>query len=207
MTTTILIIIITCLVSLIGFNNYTFFDQLKHYPSIEYQDKSYYRWLTSGFLHGDMMHLFVNMYVFYIFGTYVEMFIKSSSLGAYGGIIYLVLYLLIIVMANIPTYFKYKNVTFFSSVGASGGVTGLVFIYILLNPWNMLYLFFAIPIPAIVFGVLYLWYSSWSADKNRDNIDHYGHFFGALAGMAAFIVLYPKVFPAFVEQLVHNFPL
>ncbi|MEZ4912059.1 MAG: rhomboid family intramembrane serine protease [Saprospiraceae bacterium] len=141
MTTTILIIIATCIVSFLGFKNYAIFDQLKHFPSIEHQDKSYYRWLTGGFLHGDEMHLFVNMYVFYMFGTYVEYFIKSSSYAQFGSIIFLVLYLLIIAMANIPTYFKYKNSTFFSSVGASGGVTGLVFIYILLNPWEMLYLF------------------------------------------------------------------
>lgn len=207
MTTTILIIIATCIVSFLGFKNYAIFDQLKHFPSIEHQDKSYYRWLTGGFLHGDEMHLFVNMYVFYMFGTYVEYFIKSSSYAQFGSIIFLVLYLLIIAMANIPTYFKYKNSTFFSSVGASGGVTGLVFIYILLNPWEMLYLFFAIPIPAILFGVLYLWYSSWAADKNRDNIDHYGHFFGALAGIATFTIIYPRVLPAFFEKLIYNFPL
>ncbi|MCB9310217.1 MAG: rhomboid family intramembrane serine protease [Lewinellaceae bacterium] len=206
MSATLIIIVLTSLVSLVAFSQHDIFNNLKHYPFAEQRDKSYYRWLTGGLLHGDEMHLFINMYVLYLFGRYVESYITMKN-PVYGSWIYIILYFLIMVMANIPTYYKYRNSPHFSSVGASGAVTGLVFIFILLNPWELLYVFFAIPIPAILFGILYLWYSSWAADKNRDNIDHYGHFFGAVAGLLSFIILSPEAIRIFIHKFVNDFPL
>ncbi len=206
MSLTIVILVITCVVSFLAFNNRTMFDKLKHYPAVEHQRKEYYRWLTSGFLHGDYMHLIINMFVFHSFGTALEQY-YTYHFGMIGGsILFGVTYLLTIILANIPTYFKHENNPYYTAIGASGGVSGILFIYILIYPWNMLGLYAIIPVPAIIFGVLYLWYESWASKNQNDNIGHDAHFFGAIAGIMIAIVSRPAILPEFLRSLIENFP-
>ena len=127
---TLIIIIITCAVSFLCFNNEKLFNELKHYPVVEASRGQYYRWLTSGFVHGDLMHLFVNMFVLYEFGRPVESYLTYYFGTSGGSILYLMTYLLIIVMGDIPTYYKNRNNPYFASVGASGGVSGILCIFI-----------------------------------------------------------------------------
>ncbi|MFN8339593.1 MAG: rhomboid family intramembrane serine protease [Saprospiraceae bacterium] len=204
---TLIIIIITCAVSFLCFNNEKLFNELKHYPVVEASRGQYYRWLTSGFVHGDLMHLFVNMFVLYEFGRPVESYLTYYFGTSGGSILYLMTYLLIIVMGDIPTYYKNRNNPYFASVGASGGVSGILFIFILLYPWSMLGLFAIIPVPAIVFGVLYLWYSTWASKNQNGNIDHEAHFYGAVAGMLIAVITRPEILPEFIDNLITNFPL
>ena len=183
LTITYLLMGVTCLVSYMAFNNRNLFDQLKHNPYTEHRDKSYYRLISSGFVHGDMMHLLINMYVLYIFGNTVE----SYFLGVYGvtigRIIFLAVYLIAIIIGDLPSFFKHKDNFGYSAIGASGATSAIVFMYCILNPWSWLGLFFIIPIPAIIFAVLYLVYSSWASKNSRDNIGHDAHFWGAIAGV------------------------
>ena len=72
MSITLILVIITCLISIACFNNKSLFDRLKHFPIAENKNREYYRWLTSGFVHGDFIHLFVNMFVLHEFGRAVE---------------------------------------------------------------------------------------------------------------------------------------
>lgn len=206
MSITLIIIIITCIVSIMCFNNEKLFNELKHYPVVEAGRGQYYRWLTSGFVHGDFMHLFVNMFVLYEFGQPVENYLIYYFGESGGSILFLVTYLLIIVMGDIPTYFKNKDNPYFASVGASGGVSGILFIFILLHPWSMLGLFAIIPVPAIIFGVLYLWYSTWASKNQNGNIDHEAHFYGAVAGMLIAIITRPEILSEFAHHLINNFP-
>lgn len=207
MTVTLALIIATCLISIACFNNKALFDKLKHHPSTEHRYKEYYRWLSSGFVHGDFMHLFVNMFVLHEFGRVVEDNFGTHFGFPGGQALFLVTYLLVIVMGDIPTYFRNRENPYFASVGASGGVSGILFIYILLHPWSMLGLFAVIPVPAIVFGVLYLWYSTWASNKQNDMIDHEAHFYGALAGMLIAAISRPHIIAEFVQSLVRDFPL
>jgi len=206
MSLTLLIVIFTCVISIWAFNNQQVFDKLKHHPVSEYNHKEYYRILTSGFLHGDYFHLFLNMFVLHEFGKYVEFYIYGLYGDTMGKIIFLLLYFSMIIIADLPTFLKHKTNYYFSSVGASGAVSGIIFIFIMLNPWSMLGLFMIIPIPAIVFGVLYLWYSSWASKNSRDMIDHDAHFFGAIAGIVLIIILSPEIISEFWYQLINNFP-
>ena len=203
---TLLIIVFTALVSYRGFNNYTVIDRLKHFPAREAAMKEYYRLLTSGFVHADWTHLLVNMFVLYSFGDYIERYIVNEFGQVPGRIIYLVMYLCNIVIANIPTLLSKKNTGTFSSIGASGAVSGIVFIYILMNPWAMLYLFFIIPVPAIIAGVGYLIYSSWAANHGRGRLDHSAHFAGALAGMLMIILLRRELVDEFFHRLINDVP-
>jgi membrane associated rhomboid family serine protease len=202
MNVTLLIIVITCIISLICFENRALFDQLKHHPASEARNNEWYRMVTSGFLHADYFHLGVNMYVLYGFGSFVEnRFLDYYGL-AFGRFIYLALYLIMIVLADIPSFIKHKNNYSYSAIGASGAVSGVLFIFILMRPWAPLELYFFIPIPAIVFGVLYLLYSSWASNNAKDNIGHDAHFYGAVAGMVLTAILLPYVLGDFLQQFV-----
>ena len=72
MSVTLIIIIFTCIISIQAFNRMDIFEKLKHHPYTELRQKEYYRWLTSGFLHADYVHLGINMFVLWQFGTVVE---------------------------------------------------------------------------------------------------------------------------------------
>lgn len=207
LTITFLLIIFTSLISWQGFNRYDILDRLKHSPSREMNGKEFYRLLTSGFLHADGIHLLVNMFVLYSFGSYIESYVISLFGAVQGRVIFVLLYLLNIVFANIPTMMKHRDNPAFSSIGASGAVSGMVFIFILLQPWATLNLFFFIPVPAIIAGIIYLVYSSWEARKERGRIDHSAHFAGAIAGMLMIILLNRRIVNDFIERLVADFPL
>jgi membrane associated rhomboid family serine protease len=206
MSITVLLILVTCVISFWAFNNQEVFYKLKHYPYLELKNKEFGRLVTSGFVHGDFLHLFLNMFVLYEFGSLVENFFTASFGNELGKPIFLVAYLLMICAGDIPTMFKYRDNQRFSSVGASGAVSGIVFMFILLNPWSMLGIFGIIPIPAVLFGVLYIWYSTWAARNNPGFIDHEAHIYGALSGIILLIIIQPEVVKAFIEKLIYGIP-
>ncbi|MCB0689981.1 MAG: rhomboid family intramembrane serine protease [Saprospiraceae bacterium] len=206
MSITVILVIITALVSYLAFNNQSLFYRLAHWPTKEYYHKEYYRLITSGFVHGGWLHLLINMFVFWNFGEIVEQHFMLYFGPVRGPVLYVLLYLMVIVCASLPSYFDRKNDESYMAVGASGGVSGIVFIYILLYPWQMLYLYGIIPIPGIIAGVLYLWYSSYASKNVQDRIDHQAHFYGALFGLAFVLLLKPSLFSGFLRNLVNEFP-
>lgn len=137
MSLTIIIIVLTCAISFPAFRNRELFDKFKHVPYRVAKNGEYHRLLTSGFLHANEAHLFVNMYTFWIFGTFVE----TTFLGWFGEmkgrLIFLVFYLLNIIFADLPSLAKHKDNPGYSAVGASGAVSGILFIFILLRPWSI----------------------------------------------------------------------
>jgi len=173
----------------------------------EYYKKEYFRLVTSGFVHGDWWHLLINMFVLWNFGEIVERHFQMYFGTIQGGILFVLVYLLVIVCASIPSFFAKKDMESYTAIGASGGVSGIVFIFILLYPWHMLYLYGIVPIPGIVGGVLYLAYSSYASKNVQDRIDHQAHFYGALFGVIFMIVLRPSLALEFVRKLVSDFPL
>jgi len=206
MSLTLIIVVLTCLISYNAFQDQTRFNNLKHFPFQEKKSNQYYRMLTSGFLHGGMEHLIINMFVLFMFGELIEGYFVAMFGEAMGRLNYLLLYLLGIIFANIPTFLLNKNNPYFSSVGASGAVSALVFVFILFHPWEKLLLFLFIPCPAIIAGVLYLVYSSYAAKKGTDNVDHVAHFGGAVFGFLFTIILKPELFTMFLDSLVNNGP-
>jgi len=114
---------------------------------------------------------------------------------------------LFLVLGDLPTFGKDKDNFTYSSIGASGAVSGILFMFILFNPWRILELYFIIPIPAIILGILYLWYSSWASKNQQDMIDHEAHLYGALSGIMLMLFLIPSSLPRFMERIVTDFPL
>lgn len=199
-----IIVAITCLVSILCFSNHELRNKLAHYPVSEHGRNEYYRMLSSGFIHADPFHLFVNMFVLYQFGGEVESYFIDTH-NEFGKVIYLVFYLIAIVVANMPTFSRYKNNSSYMALGASGATSAVLFAFILYRPMSMLGLFLVIPIPAIIFGILYLWYSSYASRRSTDNIDHDAHFYGAVFGFLFAWMINPGQITSFLGQITDVF--
>lgn len=195
---TLIIVGVTSLISYQAFNNRGLFESLKHYPYIETRENQYYRLLTSGFVHGDMTHLFINMYVLYTFGEVVESLFVSQY-GNMGRVIFLLFYLALLVISDIPTHLQHRNNPGFAAIGASGATSGIVFVYVLLDPWQW---FIFPPLPGIIMAVGYLAYSSWANKNRNDGIGHSAHFFGAIAGVILSLILLDGLLDNFLSKIV-----
>jgi len=199
---TILIIAATALVSLVAFSNGNLMYNLRHWPYQEARRGEYYRWITGGLLHADPMHLIFNMLTLFFFGKYVEGWF-TDVFGAAGAIVYVLFYVLALVASSSATFYKYRNNPGFASIGASGATAAVLFAAILLDPTISIYLFIIpIGIPGFIFGILYLWYSNYAANRSHDNIDHTAHFFGAVFGFFFPILLQPSLIVEFFRQMV-----
>lgn len=200
MSVNIIIIFSIAAVSFLGFSNQTLFLKFLFKPYSILKDKEWYRFISSAWLHADYIHLFVNLFVLYSFGNYLEYFLNVYY-EEQSSVLYLFLFLGSTVVSHIPSYVKHKSNINYQAVGASGGVSGILFAYILINPLSMLELYLFIPIPAIVFGILYLWYSYYMSKKNMDNIGHEAHIYGALGGMTLITIIKPGIWVSFFNQL------
>ncbi len=169
----LLLIGANAIVSYKGFNDMIFFRKYEfHIGSIKAGEQ--YRMITSAFLHGDMMHLVFNMLTLYFFAPIV--------IYSFGVLPLFLIYFGSLVAGSLLTLYFHKNDYSYRAIGASGAVVGVLYSAILLNPNMELRLFFAIPIPAYLFGIGYLLYSIYGMKAKSDNIGHTAHFGGAIAG-------------------------
>lgn len=180
------LIIANALVSIKGFNDKIFFDKYKfQIGAINRGEK--FRMLTSAFLHVDYLHLILNMYVLYIF--------SGMLINRLGDWKFLILYFGSLLAGSILTQAYHKKELYYSAVGASGAVSGIVYAAILLRPDMTLYMFpLPVPIPAYVFGIGYLLYSIYGMKKQLGNVGHSAHLGGAIGGYALMLLLYPQVY-------------
>jgi membrane associated rhomboid family serine protease len=201
---TLIIIITTALVSIPAFGKEGLFNRLQLNPYLVYHRNQLYRVVTHGFLHADWIHLLVNMIVLFSFGSAVEnRFDILESKGMIGNSTYhfLILYFLGMVIATTTTIRKYKDNPNYNSIGASGAVSAVVFAFILFSPKSTLLVMGIIPIPAFVFGLLYLVYSQYMRKRSDSNVNHDAHFIGAVLGFLYPILLEPSLIKVFVNQI------
>ena len=200
---TLIIVILTGLISFQAFGNVSMREKLLLHPRSIRKQGEYYRFLTHGFVHADWGHLLINMYVLYVFGEQIEYAFNVIFSPALGKMLYLTLYLGAIVLSSLPAYYKHKHNPYYGALGASGGTSAIVFAYIIFGPWN----WFAFPpLPAIILGIGYLWYSSYMGKRGMDNIGHDAHFWGAVFGfvftMTMFSIFEPSEIDRFFELLL-----
>lgn len=154
--------------------------------------------LTSSLIHGDLFHLIFNMMSFYFFAFNLELIV--------GHLNFLIIYFLSVIFSSVPSIIKHSNNMDYYSLGASGGISGILFAFILFEPdSSIMMLYIPIPIPSYIFGVLYLLWS-WYADKNaNDNIGHDAHLWGALSGLIVTIFLYYEhgIISNFISKLTN----
>lgn len=202
MSVTLIIILLTVVISIAAFNNSHYFDALKFYPAAMNSGKGAYRIFTYALIHADWIHLILNMYVLYNFGENGTELMYSIAFGAKGTLFFILLYIGGIITSVIPSYEKHKHNYGYTAVGASGAVSAIVFAYILFNPLQSFYfIFIPFPIPAYIFGALYLGISYYLAKQNKGNIGHDAHFFGALFGIMFTILIDKNIAVHFVELL------
>lgn len=187
------------LVSILAFRDTNLFYKFSFTPYQVKKHNEWYRFVTHAFLHADWMHLIFNMLAFYSFGAMLEKVFAQASIVPYG---YLILVFGGIIVGSIPSYIKQKNNPRYTSVGASAGVSAVVFSAVLFGPWNKIYIYF-IPVPAILFALIYLGYSFYMRDKSYDNVNHDAHLYGSIWGIVCTIVLIPNSFNYFIEQIQH----
>ena len=195
--TTTWILIITILTSIYAWNNPSIYQKCIFTPYRIKHNNEYWRFITSGFVHLNYLHLFFNMFALFFFGQHVAYYF-----GANGDLLMVLMYLLGIIVADIPTYRKYQNVPNYNALGASGGVAAVVFSSIMFDPLNPIYIMFIpIGIPGFVLGALYLIYSYYQGKRMSDSINHDAHLFGALFGLVFTVALRPGVLVSFFEQI------
>jgi len=200
---TFLLIAANVLFSLVGFTNETIMAKTIGWPYYSKRENQYYRFITSGFLHADWMHLFFNMFTLYFFGRNIEIIFAQEGLG--GNIAYLVLYFLALIIADLPGYFKNQDNRNYKSLGASGAVSAIVFASIVFTPWSSLYLYGAIKISATLFAVLYIVYCVYMGKRNNDNVNHDAHLWGSLFGLVFTIALIAFMQPALFDNIIAEF--
>ncbi|MCK0124576.1 rhomboid family intramembrane serine protease [Gelidibacter sp. F2691] len=183
---TIIIIAANAIISYKGFNDYSFFERYKfNVGGIVRGEKI--RMFSSGFLHVDMMHLIFNMFTLYFFAPVVVYHL--------GTLYFLIIYIASLLLGNLLSLYFHKHEHYYSAVGASGAVTGVLYSAILLEPSMQLgLLFIPLPIPAYIFGILYLMYSIYGMKNKVGNIGHDAHFGGAIGGYVVTLMLMPSLF-------------
>ncbi len=191
--TTIILIVITSLVSLSAFNDGRVFQSLLFEPFVIRARGEWYRFITHAFIHANWPHLLVNMFVLYMFGRNVEM-LYGMITGGSPVVPFLILYGGGILFSSLPSFKRYMLDPSYRAVGASGAVSAVLFAQILMLPTTSVYFFLIpFPIPAFVFGILYLFYSWYMDRKGGDNVAHDAHFYGALFGILYTAALDPQL--------------
>jgi membrane associated rhomboid family serine protease len=210
----IVIILANVALSLYAFSNEGVYRKMLFNPYLAFHNKEWYRVLTHAFVHADFLHLLFNMYVLYMFGTYIEQIFTDPEMfgrlfpglefwGTGRGYLYLfVLYFGGLTAATLPAFQKHRDNPAYNSVGASGAVSAIVMAIILLLPTMKLYLFF-IPIgfPAFAMGGAYLAYEYYMSKRMSTGIAHDAHLWGGLFGLVFTLLIEPRFGLFFFERI------
>lgn len=203
---TLIIIVATVVLSVIAMDNHGLKDKLMFNAYMINRQKQWYRMFSSGFIHADWFHLGFNMFSLYIFGGAVErMYSDSYVYGEKGAILFILLYVSSLATSSLYSYEKYKNNVYYNALGASGAVSAVIFAFIILAPTQkLMLLILPIPIPAYLFGLIFLGIEYYLGKRGQTNIGHDAHFWGAVYGVLFTIALKPSLAMDFIQQIKGN---
>ncbi|HEX8299810.1 MAG TPA: rhomboid family intramembrane serine protease [Rubricoccaceae bacterium] len=151
------------------------------------------RWITAGFVHTGLAHLLFNMVTLWSFGPPIE-----RTIGWWR---FLAVYMGSELAANALTYWRHRDNPAYSAVGASGAISGVVFSFVLFEPWARLGVMFIIPMPAILFAFLYIAFSIYASNQQVGRVAHEAHLGGALGGILLTIALFPDALTTFLAKM------
>ncbi|HEX6136334.1 MAG TPA: rhomboid family intramembrane serine protease [Casimicrobiaceae bacterium] len=133
--------------------------------------------VTYAFLHGSLLHLAFNMFALYMFGGAIE--------RVFGTRRYVVLYFVSVLSAAVTQLvFAMLSGAIYPTIGASGGVFGLLLAYAMYFPHNRVMLLFPpIPMPARVFVVVYALLELFlGVTGTQEGVAHFAHLGGMIGG-------------------------
>ena len=199
---TVIIIVATALVSILCFNGKLDINKLMFNAYQVYHRREWHRIFTHGLVHGGWGHLIFNMITLYFFGRVVEMYFDAIFGDVTGSVLFIVFYVTALAVSSVWDLIKHKDDYGYNAVGASGAVSAVLFASILFEPTMGIYIYLIpIPVPGYIFAPLYLLYCWYMAKRNRDNIGHTAHFWGAVYGLVFPVIIYPSVIGHFIHQL------
>jgi len=177
---TVIIIGANVLVSFKGFEDRLFFERYKfNVGSIKRGEQI--RMFSSAFLHADTKHLLFNMLTLFFFA--------DTVVNQFGNFNFITIYLASLIFGNLLSLYFHKDEYWYSAIGASGAVTGILYSAILLEPTMRINF-----IPGYLFGIGYLLYSIYGMKNRIGNIGHDAHFGGAIGGYIITLLLMPSLF-------------
>lgn len=198
---TLALIALTVAASIAAFSDQRLFRALLFEPFVIKARGQWYRFVTHAFIHANWPHLLVNMLVLFSFGQQVERALAAYTV--FPAAVFVALYLGGVVFSALPGFKRHAQDPEYRAVGASGAVSAVLFAYVVMTPANGIqFLFFPRPVPAWIFGALYLAYSWYMDKRNEDNVAHDAHFYGALFGILFMVITEPRLVPAFFAQLL-----
>jgi membrane associated rhomboid family serine protease len=186
------IIVITAAISIYAMNRPEVLNKLMLSPYKVIHNNEYYRIITHGFIHSGGMHLAINLFVLWEFGRVVEKEFGASFPFLYFGAI---------IVAAIPAITKHKNNRNYNSLGASGAVSAILMAFIVAHPTHTLLLFFVIPIPAILAGLLFFIFERSMQKRGGTGIAHDAHLYGAGFGLVYALIINPKGISNMISSL------
>ena len=190
MSVTLAIIGVNIAVSVAAFNSQKMMEIGMFMPYRAVRQKTWYELFTSGFLHAGFTHLAFNMITLFFFGLVLERTIGEAH--------FLALYVTGLLASSVPSLIKHKDNPQYATIGASGAVEAVLFAFIVIFPFEKIYLFFIpIGIPAIIFGALFVAYSIW-ASKREGKINHEAHIGGAAWGLIYMFAFVPNTIDHFL---------
>lgn len=197
---TLIIVLITCGVSILAFQQPDLMQKLQFNPYTIKRRNQWYRFVTHALLHADWLHLIINMLVLYSFGQSTVCFF-TLYLGNLGVPAFIAMYVLAVIASSVSTYRKHQDNHWYNAVGASGAVSAVLFSHVLFSPLTKIYLYGILPLPSLLWAALYVGYSMWSSRNSNDNINHEAHLWGALFGLLFTALVCPGVLQTFFFQL------
>lgn len=203
---TVVLIILTAITSYYGINNASFMERWMFTPYRIKRDQQWDRFVLSGFIHKDYMHLLFNMFTFYFFGGVVEQVLAYKFGVVVGGVVFVIFYLLGIVISDIPTYLKNQDNSYYRALGASGGTAATVFASIIILPLSDICLFGILCLPGFILGVMFLLYSYFKGKNQDDAINHDAHLYGAIFGIVFILIVSPSSATTFINEVISYRP-
>lgn len=199
---TYIILAITIFVSITAMDNHALKNKMMFNAYMIHERKEWYRFFSNGLIHADWMHLGFNMFSLYMFGIGVEG-AYQEIFEAKGILFFILLYVGGLVMSSLYSYEKHKNNVYYNALGASGAVSAVIFAYIVIFPTARLgFMFIPVPIPAYLFGFIFLGIEYYLGKRGQDNIGHDAHIWGAIYGVVLTLILKPALATRFMDQIL-----